>query len=714
MRQIFLEKGELAIKEVCEPSLDDYSVLISVSYSYLSTGNGLKNLLDSSQDLFFKNIPNKVKKIIDLVASKGLSQTSSIIKNKLNNRTFVFGHSCSGIVLAVGKKVRNFKVGDLVACAGPGFAAHADIVCVPENLVVHIKNDSLLRQACLTGLGAMALQSIRRASLQLGETVAVIGLDTVGQLIMRLANLSGCNVIGIDNLKSRLELAQTSGFKYVYDFEKDNLEQSINIMTGYKGVDCVIASPDCAENSLYEKAFSILRKSGKFVITGSKGISLPNYAAYNKEVDLLFSMSYGPGRHDPLYEYHGQDYPFQFVRWTENRNLQLFSNLLESKKIDVDDLVQDYFSVDRVPNLLDEVQQKKKLGLVVDFTDKKIQQKSEKVTTFIPSVKDSLSISVSGIGKFTKATLYPFLKKLDKAKLELVVDEDVNRVIRGRKLFKKSEVCVGGAESLVNTQSNVVFVSPSVDISVTEVISLLSQKKAVFIAHPLTFNMEELNTLEAFLNMHPESNLCIGRYRSFSPLIKKIKNELVNRFSPLMITYRLNVNLADKEELTHPQWSAGRVIAQGAHIFDLFYYLTGAKPTSISVDNIRPTFSNIFPTDNFMAQVSFSDGSLCSLLLTSLGHEEIASERMEIYFDSKAIIMEDYMFLKGYGLSPAFNERLRVPNSGYNELLDAFFNSLTGQNKKPIDNDRLINVAKLSISADSFISLNSTENEILL
>ena len=188
MRQIFLEKGELAIKEVCEPSMDDYSVLISVSYSYLSAGNGLKSLLESSQNIFFQNIPNKVKKIIDLVSNKGLSQTASVIKEKLNNRTFVFGHSCSGTVLAIGKKVRNFKVGDLVACAGSGFAAHADVVCVPENLVVHVKNESLLKQSSLIGLGAMALQSVRRASLQIGETVAVLGLDTVGQLIMRLAD----------------------------------------------------------------------------------------------------------------------------------------------------------------------------------------------------------------------------------------------------------------------------------------------------------------------------------------------------------------------------------------------------------------------------------------------------------------------------------------------------------------------------------------------
>lgn len=713
MRQIFLEKGELAIKEVCEPSLDDYSVLISVSYSYLSTGSGLRSLLESNQDLFLKNIPSKVRKIIDLISDKGISEASLSIKEKMKNRSITFGHSCSGTVLAVGKKVKRFKTGDLVACAGPGFAAHADIVCVPENLVTLVKNEEYLKESCLIGLGSMALQSVRRATLQLGETVAILGLDVVGQLLMQLASLSGCKVIGIDNSKSRLELAQLNGFSSVYNFEKDNLEQSINIMTGYKGVDCVIASPDCLQDSFFEKAFNVLRKNGKFVVTGNKEAKIPALFANEKEIDLLFSLSYGPGRHDPIYEYQGQDYPYQYVRWTENRNMELFSDLICSKKINLERFVLDSFDVQDVPDKLKEIQINKNLGLVVDFTHKDFKKNIQlKNDFFIPSVKDEINISVSGIGNFTKSTLYPYLKKLDKTNLELVVDEDVNRVIRARKMFKQSEVCTGTTTSLLGTKSNVVFVSPSVDISVDEVISLLDQKKAVFIAHPLTFNSVELDTLENYLEKNPQANLCIGRYRSFSPMIKKIKNAVSERFSPLMITYRLNVNSMDKEELNHPQWSAGRVISQGAHIFDLFYYLTGAKPTAITIDNIRPTSTEIFPTDNFLAQVSFSDGSLCSLFLTSLGHEEIATERMEVFFDSKTIIMEDYMFLKGYGLSPSFSERLRSPSNGYNEILDAFFNSIQGKASKTIDNQRLISVARLAISADSFISGNSSVKEV--
>src|SRR3990167_4347697 len=714
MRQIFLEKGELAIKEVCEPSLDDYSILVSVSYSYLSMGSGLKDLLESHQDLFFKNIPNKVKKIIDLVANKGLSHASSLIKNKIKGRTFAIGHSCSGTVLAVGKKVKNFKVGDLVACAGPGFAAHADVVCVPEHLVIHVNKEEFLKDACLTGLGAMAMQSIRRASLQLGETVAVLGLDVVGQLIMKLAALSGCKVIGIDISKDRLELAQKSGFQYVYSFEKDNLEQSINAITGFKGVDCVIASPDCTDNNFYEKAFSILRKNGKFVVTGNKAMNLPDCVAYNKEIDILFSLSYGPGRNDPLYEYQGHDYPFQYVRWTENRNMQLFVNLIESQKIDLEDLIVESYPVEEVPDKLSTLQSKNKLGVVVNFNKKKINELVNQEILIIPSIKDSINVSVCGIGAFAKNFLYPFLKK-QSTEIDLIVDEDVNRVMRGKKLFKKSKVvCTGNVHSMINSKSNLIFISPSVEISADEVITLLNQKKAVFIAHPLTFNAQELDALEQFLDNNPHSKLCIGRYRSFSSLITKIKDEIKDRFSPLMVTYRLNINLNKKEEFTHPQWNAGRVITQGAHIFDLFYTLTNAKPVSISIDNLRPSSNEVFPTDNFMAQIAFSDGSLCSLLVTSLGHEEIASERMEIYYDSKTIIMEDFTLLKGYGLSPAFSERLKAPDIGYNKLLEEFFASLKNLAPQPIDYERLISVARLTLSADSFIGLNNgNEKEII-
>lgn len=710
MRQLFLEKGALAIKEVCEPSLDDYSVLISVSYSYMSVGAGLASMLDADQHLFFKNIPTKVKKIVELASHKGIDYTASYIKNKMNERIAAFGHSCSGTVLGVGQKVKNFRVGDLVACAGPGLANHADVVCVPENLVVRIKNEELLKSASLVGLGAMALQSIRRASLELGESVAIIGLDSFGQLAMRLASLNGAQVIGIDSSLDRLEYCQNIGFNAVYSFEKDNIEQSINTLTEAKGLDCIIISPESICEDIVNKALKLIRKKGRIVIAGNQQVSLSHQDPYQKEVDILFSLSYGPGRHDPNYEYKGLDYPYSYIRWTENRNMEFFVKLIESRRLQIDDMVNNEVSVETVTSSLQEMRAKNWIGVVVNFMrDKKIKQREDNGVKVIPAhvstIKDDIIVSIVGFGNFSKNVLLPVLKNMRNVEIDTVLDEDVTSVMRARKSLKKSTVCVGNFLSILRSKAHVIFVSPSVEITVDEMIQCFDAGKALFIAHPLTFSSSDLDVLERYMEKNKTANLCVGLYRPFSPLIQKIKEEVKKRSSPLVINYRLNLGDLHDYEKIHAQWRAGKTVIEGSHIFDLFMHLTEAKPISISIDSLRASSqSQLYPTDNFIVQLAFNDGSICSLTVTCLGNAEAGHERMEVFYDAKTVIMEDFFYVRGFGVDLVLNERLKISNNGYQELLLKFFASLrSGKNTSIIPCKRIIDVARLALAADSMI-----------
>lgn len=708
MRQVFLEKGTLAIKEVCQPSLDDYSVLISVSYSFMSMGTGLASILNANQNLFFNNIPQRVKKIIEIASQRGIDYAATAIKDRLAGNAFVFGHSCSGTVLALGKKVQKFRVGDLVACAGPGLANHADIVCVPESLVVRVNKEESLKASCLTGIGAMALQSVRRAELQLGESVAVFGLDVIGQLMMRLAKKSGCNVIGIDAHDERLAYTQKIGNTAVYDFVRDNLEQSISLFTDAYGIDCVIISPDCIDERVLEYALKITRKKGRIVIAGSHQINLPQQLAYQKEIDILFSLSYGPGRYDPVYEYQGNDYPYSYVRWTENRNMEFFASLLEDKSIPVQDLIEYEISLDALSTTFEEIRKQKHLGAVLNFASKKelihCPEKKDDEVLFTPAWKNSLHVGVMGLGRFMRFTLMPVVKKHTNAEFALVVDQDITSVVRAKKQHPNTQILVGGPQLFYNCSANVIFISPAFDVTLDDIIALLERKKAIFLGRPLALTLQELQQLEEFFkkNPHLQSLLCVGFYRSFSPFVEKIKRVVKDRHSPLMISYRINLGALSPEERVHAQWKYGRVIAQGSHIFDLFFYLVDAKPASVSVDSIRPLHVGSFPTDNFIVQITFQDGSVCSLLFTSLGHSGIGNERMELFFDSKAIVLEDYQLLQGYGLPSSFNEKLRSPNNGYEMLLEQF---LAGIQKEqpciPMSIERIMHVARLSLAADT-------------
>lgn len=701
MRQLFLDRGALAIKEVCQPILDDHSVLVSVSYSFMSSGNGLAKIISNRDHSILNKIPSKVKKITELIAGKGLNYTSLIIKDRLAGRVYNLGHSCSGVVLAVGAKVRAFRAGDFVACAGTDFANHADIICLSQYSVVKINQEADVKAASLAGIGAIALHSVERAGLQLGQTVAVFGLELMGQLTIKLCQMTGCKVIGIDSDSNLLQKAQAVGIKNVYDISQDNVAQIIDVLTGYEGIDCAIITPDFMVNKQLIDIINIVKKNGKIILTSNSEVALPVELACRKEIDLVFVASCNADSYD-------RDLKIQPY---EQKAMTIFVDLLNSGRLDLTSMIANQYALSDLSEALDQVQQKNILGAVIDYQNYEklknnlnLWQNKSADLCFVPARRqqDKFKIGIMGASRHTKLNIMPTIVQSEHATINTIVDTDLSRAVSLANSYKDVNVLAGSLAVLQNDDSDLIFISKDVDIDFETVLSLLQQNKAVFVERAFVDTLEKLEKLESFLASHPQAVLCVGYKYRYTNFIKKIKTQLDKRSAPFMLQYRVNLGAIPQEQRFVGAWRFGGVMAQAAYILDLFYFLAGSKPVSVSVESIRTPGENSFSTDNFMANVSFADGSLCALLFTTLGNSEAGSERLELFFDAKTIIMTDYKNLTGYGVAPYFDEKDCEPDLGLQNMLLDFLQQAQ-VNKHILKHNDLLVSAKLALTVDKMV-----------
>lgn len=725
MRQLFLEQENNAVKEICQPYLDCDQVLISVKYSFLVSGIEVVNSSKDTTPIFFTEVPNKIRRVIKSVSQ--IQKEKELIKSKLISQIENLGYSCSGEVIAVGKDVKKIKEGDFVACAGANFEKNADMLSVPQHQVSVIKDKNCLKSASLTKIGAIALQGIRSAKLQIGENVCILGLGVLGQLTVQLSNLSGCNVIGVDIIQEKILLAKELGAFAVYNSSEDNILSEVEILTDYHGVDCTIITASSKSDSIIEQAIKITRKRGKIIIISDISLNINKDEFYKKEIELIICPSYSIGRtctEDNCsckcnFCMFNKDYPHEIIRWTEKRNMQEFIKLVESKKINTDKLISeatDITSIERAYNLL---KNKSTLGVLVTYPEKNQDEKFSslnyikkskeviKEVSYRPARRDSLSVGILGAGEFSKQNIIPIVSQQSNININSLADRNLTNLLSTSKICGARQCFNSYQEFFDKDLSDVVIISSEHKYHCIQAINAMENGKAVFLEKPMATNFQELDKIKKFLEKNKEIPFCVNYSRSFSPFVQKIKSEISNRRSPLVINYRMNVELLKKNNLAQEDMGAGRIIGEACSIFDMFFFLTDSKPLSVSVESIGTTSSQLFPTDNFCVQISFQDGSLCSLTYTSLGNQEIGRERMELFFDAKSIIMQDYKTLKGYGTKKSFDETLDNPNKGRSILIGNFFDNLKQSNfVSPISVERLCNVAELTLVVDKLACQN--------
>lgn len=711
MRQVFLEKGALVVQEVAQPQLEENVVLISVHYSFISSGTEAASISAAQRSVLFSNVPQKIKAVLTSLAQNGIEGTSALVKGRLKGTVQALGYSCSGRVIAVGKKVTKFRPGDYVACAGAGWANHADVVCVPENLVISIGDEKYLKYASITTIGAIALQGVRRANIQLGETVCVVGLGLLGQLTVQLAKQSGAVVIGIDLVQDRLDLARELGADHLFLASDPHRFKSIEFLTHHKGVDATLLTAATSSDEVIQDAMTMTRKKGKVVIVGDVGLNLQRNPLYKKEIDLLISCSYGPGRYDHSYEIEGKDYPFEYVRWTENRNMQTIAHLIKTGSLAIDKIVSHEFPVDQVDKAYDLLKERKALGVILSYLPKqditfipavRHDTPLDQEVTFVPAIKDGpLRVGFVGVGGFAQVKLLPIVSKIAGVKLTAIADANIAQAENTSRTYGLEKVFTNSHDILDKDLADVLVIATPHVYHAQQTLDALVKGKAVFLEKPMATTFEQNEKFKEFFKHNPNAPVCVDFNRSFAPFMQKIKWEVVKRSSPLVIHYRMNAGYIAGDHWTQTAVGAGRLIGEACHIFDLFCFLTGSRPAAVSVEALKPAMNNLFPTDNFSVQISFEDGSICTLLYTALGHSGLGKERMELFVDGKSIVMDDYKMLRGYGTSQSFDETTMTADKGHEFLIKKFFSSLqTEQRTMPISTERLMEVSHLTLVID--------------
>jgi len=610
MKQIFLEKGKVKTLSVPTPQVSPNNILVKVQYSFISTGTEGATIGESKKSLLQKCLSdktNKITKVMGAVKDNGIMGTMSLIKGSLN-KAVELGYSCSGRVVAVGKNIKTFAVGDFVACAGSSIANHAHYVSVPKHLAIKLPNDTWLKQASLTTIGAIAIQGIRRADLALGERVCVIGLGLIGQLTIQLAKLSGCKVYGVDIDDTKLFLAQKFGCDHVYNSYATDIVKDILFHTHHYGADVTIITAASKSGTIIQQAMEVTRKKGTVVLVGDVTIDFNRNPFYQKEIDFLISCSYGPGRYDNLYEHGGIDYPYGYVRWTENRNMQLFANLIQEGKIVVDPLVSQEFSFYDANKAYEQLLTKKSLGLVLSYaenvtsntqkppdelpkTDFVIEQNDQPIAIAKPYKKPSQSLKIGfiGAGGFAKVKLLPLISKMKHTNIHTIIDTNVSNAINATKQYKAQKYHNDYQETVQDDTINAVVIATPHALHTQQTIACLKVGKAVFVEKPAAVNKKQYAELETFLNTNDGYLYCVDFNRSFAPFMIKIKEAIQNRTTPLIVHYRMNAGFISKDHWIQSDNHGGRLIGEACHIFELFHFLTEAQVKRFTVTTINTT-----------------------------------------------------------------------------------------------------------------------------
>ncbi len=581
------------------------------------------------------------------------SSVGGLPVSELDAQGWQVGYSAAGEIVAVGNGITDLAVGDLVACAGAGQANHADFIAVKRNLVCRIPDGCPVNLAASTTVGAIALQGVRRAAPQLGERVAVLGLGLIGQITAQLLRAAGCQTCGLDLDAARVERAQSLGMDAGAS-DAEAFKALVRDRTGGRGADATLITAATKSNALINLAMDVTRAKGKVVIVGDVGLKVERDVFYRKEIDLLMSTSYGPGRYDASYEVEGHDYPFGYVRWTENRNMGAYLDLIARNKIDVQALIDRVISIDEAPSAYRELADANTglpLGVLIRYPDdgRDLPDAADAPRVTIRGHRSKpdgpLAYALVGAGAFGTAMLVPQMKKRrDRFFLKAVVSRNAGQ---GGNFARDNQV-----ETLA-TDLGEVLTDPALDLIVIatrhhehaeQVVRSLSAGKHVFVEKPLALTWQELDRVaSAVAALDPAPLLMVGFNRRFSPAVAMIKDLIAARRAPLAIEYRLNAGYLPPDHWVHGPQGGGRNIGEACHMYDVFRFLTGAPVRSIGAASIDPGSLPYGRNENFSATLQYEDGSLAHLLYTSLGPKSgLGKERIEVFCDGETYVVDDF------------------------------------------------------------------------
>ena len=696
MKQIIqhLQTGETILEEIPVPQVRKGCVLIKTSRSLVSLGTE-KMLVEFGKANFLEKArqqPEKVKQVFDKIKTDGFKPTVQAIFRKLSE-PIPLGYCNVGEVIAIGEDVTEFKIGNRIASNGN----HAEVVCVPKNLVALIPDNVSDDEATFTVVGAIALQGVRLAKPNLGETVAVIGLGLIGQLTVDLLQANGCEVVAFDFDQSKVDLANTKGIKaFKVSDDVDSVKIALEI-TQNIGVDAVIITASTKSNKVISQAAKMSRKRGKIVLVGVVGLNINRADFYEKELTFQVSCSYGPGRYDDNYEQNGQDYPIGFVRWTFNRNFETVLKFISNGQLKVQSLITEVIDFQDYKQVYDNISKSKSIAYIlkyredIDVTKTKITFKNH------VAYNTNAVLGIIGSGNFTKATILPILSKL-KANIKYLSSSSG---LSGTLLAKKFNIqysTTNNDDILSDSEVDAVIITTRHNAHARMCVAALQSGKHVFVEKPLALSLEEINEI---IEVYEQNNktLTVGFNRRFSPFVQDIKKKMGGLNLSINVVITVNAG-----EIPANHWTqdmnigGGRIIGEACHFIDLITYISGSLVESVVMNSMGENPQK--NTDNASILLKYQNGSTGVINYFSNGNKDYSKERIEVYSQGKIMVIDNFRKSKYYGLkSSGLSGIFKSQDKGHKAQFSLFLERLKNGGEAIIPFEEIINTSRASICA---------------
>ena len=691
MKQLIqnFKTGDLYVDDVPVPSISQNTVLVENKFSLISAGTergtvkvGKANLIGKARQR-----PDLVAQVLQNVKKEGLKATLNKVKTKLDSLK-ALGYSTSGVVRASMDSNGKFKPGDRVACAGQDYASHAEIVNIPQNLVAKIPDNVSFEDASYTTLGAIALQGVRQAETRLGDKVCVIGLGLLGQLTIQLLKANGCQIFGIDLSNDLVKLAQENGADNALNRADSNLKSTLSTFTDGHGFDSIIITAATPSNDPIELSAEITRKKGKVIVVGAVKMDIPRDPDfYRKELDLRMSCSYGPGRYDINYEENGNDYPYAYVRYTEQRNMETFLALLSSGKISIKHLTTHSFVISEALKAYDIILGKTEephIGILLEYPDS--NKATSQITTIQKAQAKNNQVGFIGAGSFAQSYLIPNVKNLNTTLNTVVTSKGISGKSVAQK-FNFLKASTNPDDVLTNKDIQTVFIATPHNSHAKYTINALNENKNVFVEKPLEMTINELNDVKhAYQNS--TGKLMVGYNRRFSSLATKIKDEIKSSLEPKVVNIRVNAGFLEKEHwIQNPNVGGGRIIGEICHFVDLAQFFTGSKPVNVSAVSINSENAELTPNDNINITITFQNGSIANIMYLANGDKSLPKELIEVFCGGKVGRILD--FRSGYLHSGNKIQKLKLSGKGHKEEVTNFIEVLNSKESELISFESL-------------------------
>jgi len=705
MKQLLqnIKTGVTEIAEVPVPHPGEGSALIRTAASLVSAGTERMVVEFAQKSLVGKaqSRPDLVKQVLNKARREGLLTTLEAARNKLD-QPMALGYSSAGTIIETGSSLGGFRAGDRVACAGGGHAVHAEFATIPQNLMVGIPDSVDFEDAAFTTVGAVALQGFRLSGVQVGSQVAVIGLGLLGLLATGIAAASGCQVLGIDLDPDRVALAKQMGAQIAVT-RGAAVEAALSLSHG-RGVDAVLICADTSSNDPVDLAGEIARDKAKIVAVGAVGLEIPRKPYYEKELELIVSRSYGPGRYDINYEEKAQDYPVGYVRWTVSRNMEAFLDLLAGEKLDVSPLITHRIPISegkRAYELL--TGEEAYLGVLLTYDEGPLPEENRIPNIQAPTVRvkpgEILALGVLGAGNYAHATFLPVVKKQGGVAPVGIVSASGTSAHHAARRFGFGFAASDPESIFQDPAINLMALLTRHNLHTPQILSAFTAGKHVYCEKPLAITQDQLDQVMKTLRKENQPLLMLGFNRRFAPMAVRLKAFIDQRQEPLFAHYRVNASKLPADHwLIDPEVGGGRIIGEACHFIDFLTFLVGDIPTDVTTQGLPD--DGQYNEDNVVMNFRFPDGSLGMVTYLANGDKSYPKEHLEVFSGGRIAVLHDWRKLEliNKGKRKVMRHLMRQ-DKGHLGAWQAFLGAIQSDKTPPIPYEHLVGVSLASLAA---------------